>query len=172
MFYRTLKSLTDTEIPVDTGDFRLLDRQVNEALKKLPERNRYVRGLVSWVGFPQTGVEFVRHERAAGETKYTLKKMFKLAGDGIISFSYKPLKMATGLGGIICALSFLGFLAYLIWGIASGMGIGLTASLCFSILFTNGLMMLVAGIFGQYLSRLYDEVKGRPMYVISDMVNF
>jgi glycosyltransferase involved in cell wall biosynthesis len=97
-FYRILGKLTDIDIPVDTGDFRLIDRRVCEALKQLPERNRYVRGLMSWVGFKQTAIEFERSERFAGETKYPLKKMLKLAMDGIMSFSYKPLKIASYLG--------------------------------------------------------------------------
>ena len=97
-FYRILRSLTDINIPVDTGDFRLIDRRVCEALKQLPERSRYVRGLMSWVGFKQTAIEFERSERFAGETKYPLKKMFKLAMDGIMSFSYKPLKLSSWVG--------------------------------------------------------------------------
>ena len=97
IFYRLLGKLTDVDIPVDTGDFRLIDRKVCEALKQLPERSRYVRGLMSWVGFKQTAIEFERSERFAGETKYPLKKMLKLAMDGIMSFSYKPLRIASYL---------------------------------------------------------------------------
>ena len=106
-YYRILRGLTNVDIPVDTGDFRLIDRKVSEALKQLPERSRYVRGLMSWVGFKQTAIEFERSERFAGETKYPLKKMLKLAMDGIMSFSYKPLKLASYIGAILSGISFL-----------------------------------------------------------------
>ncbi len=170
-FYRILKSLTDVDIPVDTGDFRLLDKKVNEALKTLPERNRYVRGLVSWVGFKQTGVFFHRQERAAGETKYTLKKMLKLAGDGIVSFSSSPLKLGAPLGIGVCGLSALGFILYLILSLVGGY-FALNTALLFAILFVSGLILTVFGITGLYFARLYDEVKGRPMYIIGEKVNF
>ena len=114
VFYRILRALTDINIPVDTGDFRLIDRKVSEALKQLPERNRYVRGLMSWVGFKQTAIEFERDERFAGETKYPLKKMLKLAMDGIMSFSYKPLKLASWIGSVLSMFSFLYLIIVLI----------------------------------------------------------
>ena len=107
VFYRLLRAVTDVDIPVDTGDFRLIDRKVADTLKQVPERNRYVRGLMAWVGFRQTALEFERAERFAGTTKYPLRKMMKLATDGILSFSFKPLRIATILGSMISAGSFL-----------------------------------------------------------------
>jgi dolichol-phosphate mannosyltransferase len=171
-FYRILRSMTDVNIPVDTGDFRLIDRKVCEALKQLPERSRYVRGLMSWVGFKQTPIEFERSERFAGETKYPLKKMLKLASDGIMSFSYKPLKMATWVGSVISALSFLYLLAVLIQKIffPSSAQSG-WASLIAVNLFFNGIILLILGIIGEYIGRIYDEAKGRPLYIVRELKN-
>lgn len=167
MFYRFLKSMTDVNIPVDTGDFRLIDRRVCEALKHVNEKNRYVRGLVSWLGFKQTAVEFEREERFAGETKYPLKKMLKLAFDGITSFSYKPLKLATYIGAFISLASFL----YLFFIIIQRIFFPETlqpgwASILAVSLFFNGITLLMLGIIGEYVGRIYDEAKGRPLYLI------
>jgi dolichol-phosphate mannosyltransferase len=167
VFYRFLKSMTDVNIPVDTGDFRLIDRRVCEALKHVNEKNRYVRGLVSWLGFKQTAVEFEREERFAGETKYPLKKMLKLAFDGITSFSYKPLKLATYLGTFISLASFL----YLFFIIIQRIFFPETlqpgwASILAVSLFFNGITLLMLGIIGEYVGRIYDEAKGRPLYLI------
>ncbi len=172
VFYRTLKKMTDVNIPVDAGDFRLIDRKVCDALKSIPEHNRYVRGLVSWLGFRQIGVEFVREERFAGETKYPLKKMIKFASDGITSFSHKPLKAATYIGSTVSGLSLLCLLVALCeilftdihisgWIIAVSLG-----------LFFNGLVLIALGIIGGYIARIYDEVKGRPLYIISEKNGF
>lgn len=171
-FYRVLKSMTDVDIPVDTGDFRLIDRKVCDALKTIPERNRYVRGLISWLGFKQTGVEFVREERFAGETKYPLKKMIKFASDAITSFSYKPLKAATYLG---VAVSFSSS-AYLMWVLFEKLFThhvvqGWTSIVALSLLF-NGLMFIMLGIIGEYTGRIYDEAKGRPLYIIGEKEGF
>jgi glycosyltransferase involved in cell wall biosynthesis len=171
-FYRILRRMTDVDIPVDTGDFRLIDRKVSEALKQLPERNRYVRGLMSWVGYKQVAIEFQRSERFAGETKYPLKKMIKLAMDGIMSFSYKPLKIATYVGSIISFISFFYLIAVLLqrifWpeSVQSGW-----ASLIAVSLFFNGIILLILGIIGEYIGRIYDEAKGRPLYIISRLDN-
>ncbi|HHW22143.1 MAG TPA: glycosyltransferase family 2 protein [Clostridiaceae bacterium] len=171
-FYRILGKLTDIDIPVDTGDFRLIDRRVCEALKQLPERNRYVRGLMSWVGFKQTAIEFERSERFAGETKYPLKKMLKLAMDGIMSFSYKPLKIASYLGTFLSLASFLYLIFVLIQRLffpestQSGW-----ASIIAVSLFFNGIILLMLGIIGEYIGRIYDEAKGRPLYIISELKN-
>lgn len=171
-FYRILRRMTDVDIPVDTGDFRLIDRKVSEALKQLPERNRYVRGLMSWVGYKQVAIEFQRSERFAGETKYPLKKMIKLAMDGIMSFSYKPLKIATYVGSIISFVSFFYLIAVLVqrifWpeSVQSGW-----ASLIAVSLFFNGIILLILGIIGEYIGRIYDEAKGRPLYIISRLDN-
>lgn len=172
-FYRILRLVTDVDIPVDTGDFRLIDRKVCEALSKLPERNRFVRGMVSWLGFKQVGVQFIRDERFAGETKYPLKKMIKFAANAITSFSYKPLRIATYVGSLISVFSFL-YLFYVIcekiftpqfttpgW-----------ASLAAISLFFNGVILIILGIIGEYIGRIYDEAQGRPLYIISEMKGF
>lgn len=171
-FYRVLKSMSDVDIPVDTGDFRLIDRKVCEALKSLPEHNRYVRGLVSWIGFKQIGVEFEREERFAGETKYPLKKMLKLASDGITSFSYKPLRIATFIGSAISALSFVYILITLFQKFFIKPEIsGWTLIIAVSMLL-NGLMFMMLGIIGEYVGRIYDEAKGRPLYIIGEKEGF
>lgn len=169
IYYRLLRSMTDVSIPVDTGDFRLIDRKVCDALKEVKERNRYVRGLISWLGFKQTSIEFERQERFAGETKYPLRKMLKLAFDGITTFSYKPLKLASYIGTIIS----LGSFAYLIFVIVQRLFFpetvqpGWASTLAVS-LFFNGITLLMLGIMGEYVGRIYDEVKGRPLYIIKE----
>ena len=172
MFYRFLRSMTDVNIPVDTGDFRLIDRKVCDALKYVKEKNRYVRGLISWLGFRQTAVEFEREERFAGETKYPFKKMLKLALDGITTFSYKPLKLASYVGMIISVGSFL----YLIYVLAQRLFFpetvqpGWASTLAVS-LFFNGITLLMLGIIGEYIGRIYDEAKNRPLYLIRETRN-
>ncbi len=172
LFYRFLRSMTDVNIPVDTGDFRLIDRKVCDALKHVKERNRYVRGLISWLGFKQTAIEFEREERFAGETKYPFKKMLKLALDGITTFSYKPLKLASYIGTIISITSFL----YLIFVLAQRLFFPETvqpgwASILAVSLFFNGITLLMLGIIGEYIGRIYDEAKGRPLYIIRETRN-
>ncbi|BCG57141.1 glycosyltransferase family 2 protein [Paenibacillus sp. URB8-2] len=169
LFYRVLAYSTDINIPVDTGDFRLIDRKVCDELKRLPEKNRFVRGLVSWVGFRQKAIEYERDERLAGETKYPLKRMIKLSLDGITSFSYKPLKLAGLLGALLSASGFL-YLLYVLYlaiftdsvvkGWASVIGITLTF---------NGFVLLMLGILGEYVGRIYDESKGRPLYIVQEV---
>lgn len=172
VFYRILKKMTDVNIPVDTGDFRLIDRKVCDALKSIPEHNRYVRGLVSWLGFRQTGVEFVREERFAGETKYPLKKMIKFASDGITSFSHKPLKAATYIGSAVSGISLLYLLVALFEALFTSIHIpGWLITISLS-LFFNGLILMALGIIGGYIARIYDEVKGRPLYIISEKKGF
>ncbi len=171
VFYRTLNALTDVELPVDVGDFRLLDRKVIETMKQMPERNRYVRGIVAWVGYKQAAVEYVREERFAGETKYPLKKMLGLASNAITSFSLKPLKISTYIG---CFLSF-GSFVFLIYVLVRGLiDKGLVdgwASLAAIMLFFNGIVLIMLGIIGQYIGRIYDETKGRPLYIVSQQFN-
>lgn len=171
-FYRFLKAMTDVNIPVDTGDFRLIDRRVCEALKHVNEKNRYVRGLVSWLGFKQTAIEFEREERFAGETKYPLRKMLKLAFDGITSFSYKPLKLASYIGTFLSCASFL-YLIFIVFQrilYPETMQPGWASILAVS-LFFNGITLLMLGIIGEYIGRIYDEAKGRPLYIISKTRN-
>lgn len=174
VFYRTLNKMTDTEIPVDTGDFRLIDRKVCNALRDtISEKNRYVRGIISWLGFKSAPVEFVREKRFAGTTKYPLKKMLKFAGDAIMSFSLKPLKLATYLGvGLSIASLIYGVVLVILklCGVLSTV-MGWTSIVAIS-LFFNGIILMILGILGSYIGRIYEEVKGRPLYVIQDKVNF
>ncbi|MCL2004252.1 MAG: glycosyltransferase family 2 protein [Oscillospiraceae bacterium] len=172
LFYRTLNALTDVSIPVDTGDFRLLDRKAVEALKSLPERNRYVRGLVSWVGFRQTAVDYVRDERFAGETKYPLRKMLRFAADALTSFSYKPLKLSIFVGGLLSAASFVYLLVVLYLALFTEVTVAGWASLAAITLFFNGVVLIVLGIIGEYIGRIYDETKGRPLYIIGETAGF
>lgn len=171
-FYRLLKSMTTIDIPVDAGDFRLIDRKVCDALISLPERNRYVRGLVSWVGYRQTFVEFTRQERFAGETKYPLKKMMKLAFDGITSFSNKPLVIWGYLGGFSTFLGIISLVGFILKSIITGTAV-LNMGLLLSInLIMFGLVFVSIGTMGEYIGRIFDESKDRPNFIISDTVNF
>jgi dolichol-phosphate mannosyltransferase len=172
VFYRTLKSMTEVNIPVDAGDFRLIDRKVCDALKTVPEHNRYVRGLVSWLGFKQTAVEFVREQRFAGETKYPLKKMLKFASDGITSFSQKPLRFATYIGAFVSGLSFLYLIIALCQKLFTSASVSGLPVVLFLSLFFNGLILISIGIAGGYIGRIYDEAKGRPLYIISEKEGF
>lgn len=172
MFYRLLKNITSIDIPVDTGDFRLIDRKVCDALTSLPEKNRYVRGLVSWVGYKQTSVEFVRQERFAGETKYPLKKMIKLAFDGITSFSYKPLTVASYVGGITFFIGIIGFIVEIIKSVTNHTNILSLGMILTTNLIMFGLIFFSIGIMGQYIGRIFDESKNRPMYIIDDTINY
>ena len=172
LYYRILKSVTKVEIPTDTGDFRLIDRKVCDAMKSLPERNRYVRGLVSWVGFKQTAVEFVRQERFAGETKYPLRKMIKLALDGITSFSYKPLKIAMGLGFTFAVLSFIYLVVIIIQALFTDTTIDGWASFMVIHLFSTGVLLIMLGIIGEYIGRIFDEIKERPIYIVRETIGF
>lgn len=170
-FYRILNKLTDVRIPTDVGDFRLIDSKVKDALLKVPEHNRYVRGLISWLGFRQTEVEFVREARFAGETKYPLRKMIKLAVDGITSFSYKPLKFSIGTGIFLSVSSLVFALVVIILRLNNivKMEPG-WASLMVVCLFFFGFVLIMLGIIGEYIGRIFEEVKGRPLYIVSDKV--
>ncbi|MFA7673015.1 MAG: glycosyltransferase family 2 protein [Clostridia bacterium] len=171
VFYRFLKSMCDVEIPVDTGDFRLISRQVSDVLKNLTERNRYVRGLVSWVGFKQTGIYYEREERFAGETKYPLKKMLKLSVDGITSFSTKPLKLSEWVGSIMAIIGFIYAVVIIIRKMAgTNMQEG-WASTIVAILIIGGIQLIMLGIAGEYIARIFDESKNRPLYIIKEKVN-
>ena len=173
MFYKTLNALSDVEIPKDTGDFRLVDREVVDVINQLPEHNKFLRGLFSWVGFKQIPYEYERKERFAGKTKYPLKKMLKLASDGIISFSTKPLKILGGLGLISIFISF----AIMIYAIISyifklnELSAGWT-SLMITITFFAGVQLLSIWIISEYVARIYDESKQRPQYIIEKKINF
>ena len=171
LFYRFLRSMTEVGIPVDVGDFRLIDRKVRDALKLVNERNRYIRGLISWLGFRSASVGFVREKRFAGETKYPLRKMIRFALDAITSFSYKPLKLASYIGISVSFLSFV-YLLVVIWQrIFTDTAIAGWASSIAVSLFFNGITLIILGIIGEYIGRIYDEVKGRPLYIVSRTVN-
>lgn len=171
LFYRFLKHMTSVDIPVDTGDFRLIDRKVCDAMKSLHERGRYVRGLVSWVGFKQTAYAYKRDERLAGETKYPLNKMLKLALDGITAFSYKPLRLATYFGSFISAGSFI-FLIVVLFQKLAGQTVTGWASTMAAVLFTQGIVLMMLGLMGEYVGRIFEEIKSRPIYIISEAVGF
>ncbi len=169
LFYRIIQSLTDVVIPMEAGDFRLLDRNALEALKQMRERHRFVRAMVSWIGFRQIGVPYKRHARTAGETKYPFKKMFRLALDAITGFSIFPLKLAQGFGVAAVGLGILLALVLLIirlGGAAPLAGQGLTASL---VLFMGGVQLLGIGILGEYIGRIYDEIRDRPLYIVREV---
>ncbi len=170
-FYRLLNSMTEVEIPLDTGDFRLVGRKVCDALKTTNERSRYLRGLISWMGFRQIGLEYERDKRFAGKTKYPLKKMFKFAFDGISSFSYKPLKLATYFGSFVSILSFIYLLVVIYKGLFTNSTVTGWASTLAVSLFFNGIVLIILGIMGEYIGRIFDEVKGRPLYIIRDTKN-
>ncbi|NLC67193.1 MAG: glycosyltransferase family 2 protein [Clostridiaceae bacterium] len=172
LFYRLLKGIADVDVPQDVGDFRLIDRKVCDALKLLPERNRYVRGLISWLGFRQTGVEFVRDERFAGESKYPLKKMIKFAMDAITSFSYRPVKIATYVGTVISAASFIYLIVVVIQKLFTRTTVPGWASIVAINLFFNGIILIMLGIIGEYIGRIYDESKRRPLYIIREKIGF
>jgi len=173
LFYRIIYRITDVDIPLDTGDFRLMDRKVVEALKRMRERHRFIRGMTSWVGFRQTGVEYERQERFVGETHYPFRKMLKFALDAITGFSYAPLQLATYLGFTIAGLSAIGALlviyARLFIGAAPFHG---QATTLVAVLFLGGVQLITLGIIGEYLGRIYDEVKGRPLYLVCEALGF
>lgn len=172
LFYRLMTRITDVEIPQDTGDFRLTDRKVVQAMRQLRERHRFMRGLSVWTGFRQTGVRYVRAERYAGETKYPLRKMLRFALDGITSFSYLPLQIATYLGFAIATFSLIAIIAVVFLRLNGRHALLGQATTLVSVLFLGGIQLIFLGIIGEYLGRIYDEVKGRPLYVVSDTWGF
>lgn len=172
MFYKVLNGLSDVEIPKDTGDFRLVDRKVVDVINSMPEHNKFLRGLFSWVGFKQIPFEYERKERFAGKTKYPLKKMLKLASDGIIGFSSKPLKLIGGLGIISIFISFI-ILIYALISYAFDLN-DLTAgwtSLMVAITFFAGVQLVSLWMIGEYIARIYDETKKRPQYIVDKKIN-
>ena len=172
MFYRTLDALSDVKIPMDTGDFRLVDRKVIDVINSMPEHNKFLRGLFSWVGFKQIPYEYERQERYAGKTKYPLKKMLKLASDGIISFSTKPLKLVGYLGIITIVIS-IALLIYTLISYIFSLN-NLTAgwtSIMVAITLFSGVQLVSIWLISEYIARIYDETKNRPQYIIRDTIN-
>jgi len=169
-FYRLLNRMSDVPIPLDTGDFRLMSRRVVDALKAMPERDRFVRGMVSWVGFRQVALPYRRAERFAGESKYPLRKMLRFATDGLLSFSTKPLQMAISLGALASALAFAGIVYALVIRLATDRWVEGWAALFIATLFLGGVQLITVGILGEYIGRIYHEVKRRPLYVVGETV--
>ena len=166
-FYRVARGMTDVDLPTDTGDFCLMDRVVVDLLNSMPERNRYIRGLRAWVGFRQTAVPFERAERFAGDVKYTFRKSLGLALNGIFSLSKAPLRAATWLGVTISGFSFVMALWALYVRLTGGYTVPGWASTVVIMLFLGGVQLLTIGVIGEYLGRVYDEVKQRPLYVVA-----
>ena len=171
-FYRLINRLSDTRIPLDTGDFRLMDRAAVDALLSMPERDRFVRGMVSWLGFSQAAVPYVRAARHAGTTKYPIFKMVRLAMDGVLSFSITPLRLATWTGFAASFLAILGIL-YALYArfFASGLVRGWTSSFI-AVLFIGGVQLICLGIIGEYIGRIYGESKRRPLYFVRERLGF
>ncbi len=166
IFYRLLRLLSQVDIPADTGDFRLVSRRVILALQSFPERVRFVRGLTSWTGFPQTGISYERESRTVGETKFKLMKMVRFAFDGITSFSSAPLSVANYLGLFATGVAFfvLIYAFYMHWS-GAGTVPGWTSTIV-CVLFLGGIQLLTLGILGEYIGRIYQEIKGRPLYLV------
>ncbi|MBD2292672.1 glycosyltransferase family 2 protein [Anabaena sphaerica FACHB-251] len=172
-FYRLLKNLADVDIPTDTGDFCLLDRKVVDVLNAMPERNRYIRGLRSWVGFNQTAIRFERDPRFAGDVKYTFRKSFALAINGLVSFSKVPLRLSTYLGLLAALVSLFMCLLVLYWRLFTPHSPLTGITIVLMIVFFLGAVQLVSiGILGEYIGRIYEEVKQRPLYTLSEVAGF
>jgi dolichol-phosphate mannosyltransferase len=168
LFYRLLRRMTTVDIPADTGDFRLLDRRVVDVLRGLPEHHRFMRGLSAWVGFRQVAVPYQRQQRLAGETKYPLRKMLRLAADAMTSFSYVPLRLATSFGFVLATLSLLGIVVAVFLRLTHQAIVG-QASTLILVLLLGGVQLIFLGVLGEYLGRIYDEVRGRPLYIVRSL---
>jgi len=168
LFYRLIQRITDVKIPLDTGDFRLLDRKVVNVMGQMRERHRFLRGMSAWVGYRQIGVEYDRKERFAGSTKYPFKKMLQLALNAITSFSYFPLQMATYIGFVSAGLSIIAIPVVIALRLSNRAELSGQATTLISVLFLGGVQMITLGILGEYIGRIYDEVKGRPLYIVSE----
>lgn len=173
LFYRLLNRMTNVVIPVDTGDYRLMDRKVIDVFNRMPEKNRFVRGMISWLGFKQIPVEYERKERFAGKTKYPLKRMIKLALDGILSFSSKPIKLIQYIGLWSILISIMLLIASM-----AGMLLGIrnflsgSFSIIIGMAFIGGIQLISIGILGEYITRIHDESRGRPLYITESEINF
>lgn len=168
IFYRLIYRITDVKIPVDTGDFRLMDRKVVNVLKKMKERHRFPRGMSAWVGFKQIGVSYKRAARHAGVTKYPFRKMLKLAVNAITGFSYLPLQVATFFGFISAGIAILAIPIVVYMRIAGSQAFFGQATTLIAVLFLGGVQLISLGILGEYIGRLYDEAKGRPLYIVRE----
>ncbi|MCA2018213.1 glycosyltransferase family 2 protein [Vibrio tritonius] len=165
-FYRILNYLSEVSIPLDTGDFRLMDRQVVDQLNAMPEKNRFIRGMVSWIGFNQTSIRYQRNARFAGETKYPLRKMLKFGLDGILSFSVKPLKLSIVMGFLSSGIALLMLIYTVYVRLATDQWQSGWASMLVALLFIGGVQLISIGILGEYIARIYNESKNRPLYIV------
>ena len=170
VFYRLIQRITDVNIPMNTGDFRLLDRKVVQVLNGMREKHRFLRGMSVWVGFKQTGVEYERAERFAGETKYPLKKMIRFASDAITGFSYFPLQLALYLGFIAVGISIISIPVVIAIRLAGSQVFIGQATIFIAVLFLGGVQLISLGLLGEYIGRLYDEAKGRPLYITRENI--
>ncbi|OHA15148.1 MAG: glycosyl transferase [Candidatus Taylorbacteria bacterium RIFCSPLOWO2_12_FULL_43_20] len=171
-FYRVLQKMADVDIPLDAGDFSLMDRSVVDAIVRLPEKNRFIRGLRSWTGFSSIGVVYERDERVAGKTKYTLRKLFHLAFDGITGFSTFPLKLSEYIGFSMTILSFFSGISIIILWLTVGIAVPGWTSLVLVLFFLGGIQLFVLGVMGEYVGRIYIEVQNRPVYIIKKKIGF
>ena len=168
LFYRIIYRITDIKIPLDTGDFRLMDRKVVDVLKQMPERHRFPRGMSAWVGFKQVGIEYKRAARVAGETKYPFRKMIRLALNAVTSFSYFPLQVATFFGFVSASVAILAIPVVIYMRITGSQAFFGQATTLIAVLFLGGVQLISLGILGEYIGRLYDEAKGRPLYIVRE----
>ncbi|MFA6429339.1 MAG: glycosyltransferase family 2 protein [Patescibacteria group bacterium] len=171
-FYRLLHALATIDIPLDTGDFSLLDRRVVDCLNALPEHNRFLRGLRAWSGFSSIGIPYERESRFAGAPKYTMRKLFRLALDGIIGFSIIPLKLSTYLGFLIAGISFIAGIVLVVMKFTVGISLLGWTSLMVALFFLGGIQLLVLGIIGEYLGRMFIEAQNRPLYIVEETCGF
>jgi polyisoprenyl-phosphate glycosyltransferase len=171
-FYRLFRRIADVDIPVDVGDFRLVDRRALDAFKLMRENNRFVRGMFAWIGYRQTGVPYERSVRHAGDTKYPLRKMVKFATDGIVSFSNAPLRIVLKLGFLVSIGSFVFGISALVVRLLGLYSVPGLASLVVVTAFVGGVQLIVLGVIGEYIARIHDEVKNRPLYLVSELRGF
>jgi glycosyltransferase involved in cell wall biosynthesis len=173
LFYRLIYRITDVDIPLDTGDFRLMDRKVVDALNSMPEHNRFIRGLTSWIGFKQTGITYVREAREWGETKYPLKKMVRFAMDAVTGFSYFPLQVMVYVSFVLGALAILAIPIIAILRLILGFQfLGGQVTNIIVLLLVGAFQLFFLFILGQYVARIYDETRGRPLYIVAEKVGF
>jgi polyisoprenyl-phosphate glycosyltransferase len=172
LFYRLIDSITNVNIPVDTGDFRLMDRKVVDALKVMREQHRFMRGLSAWVGFRQIGLPYRRDARAAGETKYPFRKMLRFALDGITSFSYLPLQLATYIGFAVALISVVAIVLAIVLRLSGIRALEGQATTLVAVLFMGGVQLIFLGVIGEYLGRIYNEVKRRPLYIVAEALGY
>jgi glycosyltransferase involved in cell wall biosynthesis len=168
LFYRIIYRITDVKIPLDTGDFRLMDRKVVNVLKQMRERHRFPRGMSAWVGFKQVGIEYKRAARTAGETKYPFSKMLRLALNAVTGFSYFPLQVATYFGFVSASISILAIPVVVYMRASGSQAFAGQASTLIAVLFLGGVQLISLGVLGEYIGRLYDEAKGRPLYIVRE----